>query len=168
MIISLIVAMDESHGIGLKGGIPWYLSDDLKRFKQVTMDHHLIMGRVTYESIGHALPGRVTIVITRQVGYLAPGCLLADSLISALELAESRGESEAFIIGGGEIFAQSLELADRLYLTRVHTRLDCDVTFPPIRMDEWEEVERASHPADERNQFPFTFQLLQRRKDQVA
>lgn len=163
MIVSLIVAMDEEGCIGFEGRVPWHLSADLKRFKGLTMGHHLIMGRLTYQSIGFPLPGRTNIVVTRTPGYLAPGCQVVDSLEGALTLAQGCGESEAFIIGGGQIFAISLDLADRLYLTRVHARVDCDVFFPTFEPGDWVEVKSVYQPADKQNQYSFTFQLLERK-----
>jgi dihydrofolate reductase len=155
--------MDEEGCIGFEGRVPWHLSADLKRFKRLTMGHHLIMGRLTYQSIGFPLPGRTNIVVTRTPAYLAPGCQVVYSLEKALALAQGRGESEAFIIGGGQIFAISLDLADRLYLTRVHARVDCDVFFPTFEPGDWVEVESVYQPADEQNQYSFTFQLFERK-----
>ena len=165
MIISLLVAMDEQRGIGVDGRLPWHLSDDLKRFKALTMGHHLIMGRKTWESIGRPLPGRITIVVTRNPHYVAEGCLVAHSLEEALALAQAGGEEEAFIIGGGEVFVQALPLADRIYLTRVHTVSEVDVTFPEFDPEDWTAVESAEHPADGKNDFPTTFQVLERAGD---
>jgi dihydrofolate reductase len=157
VIVSIIVAMDEAGGIGSKGGLPWHLSADLKNFKTLTMGHHLIVGRKTYQSIGKALPGRTTIIVTRNRHFRAEDCLLAYSLADALALAEQSGEEEAFIGGGAEIFAQALPLAERIYLTRVHTRADCDVFFPQVEWGEWVQGERQAHPADVRNDHPFTY-----------
>src|SRR5210317_2069393 len=117
MIISQIVAMDENRAIGVHNRVPWHLPDDLKRFKTLTMEHHIIMGRKTYESIGNPLPGRTNVVITRKQDYQPDGCLVVHSVAEAIDLAENRGETETFIIGGGEIFKQSLELTDRIYLS---------------------------------------------------
>jgi len=162
VIVSLIVAMDEAGGIGRKGGLPWHLNADLKNFKALTMRHHLIEGRKTYESIGKALPGRTNIIVTRDRGFTAPGCLVVHTLKDALALAEKNGETETFIGGGGEIFAQALPLAQRIYLTRVHTRADCDVFFPRIDWREWQEGERVEHPADEKNEYSFTFSVVKK------
>ncbi len=162
MLVSLIVAMDEDRGIGKGGKLPWHLSSDLKRFKQLTMGHFLIQGRKTYATIGRPLPGRRMVIVTRDPAYQAPGCQVVHSLDEALKLAEAAGESEAFIGGGGEIFAQALPLADRLYLTRVHAHLDCEVFFPPFEMGDWKIAEREFYPADEQNEHPFTYQLLVR------
>ena len=162
MIVSLIVAMDEQRGIGKEGRLPWHLSADLKRFKRLTMGHHLIMGRKTYESIGRPLPGRTLIVITRNPRYAAEGCLIAASLKGALAIAEKGGETEAFIAGGGQIFAQALPLADRIYMTLVHAVVKANVFFPEYEPKDWIEAEHSYQPADERNQFPFTFKVLER------
>jgi len=165
MILSLIVAMDEEDGIGRDKQIPWHLSADLQRFKQFTMGHCIIMGRRTYESIGHPLPGRTSIVITRRKDYQAKaGVICADSLQDALRTAKRLGETEAFIIGGGEIFQHSLPLADQIYLTRVHTRIQADTFFPPIRFEEWLTSQECFLPVDESNQYPSTFMLLKRNK----
>lgn len=161
MIISLLVAMDERNGIGLLGGLPWHLSADLKRFKALSMGNHLIMGRVTWESIGRALPGRTTIVITRDPDYRPGGVLVAHSLEEALDIAESRGEDEAFVIGGGQIFALALPLADRFYLTRVHAVVEADTFFPKFDLNEWRVVEKAEHPQDDKNQYPSTYYRLE-------
>jgi dihydrofolate reductase len=162
VIVSLIVAMDEAGGIGINGGLPWHLSSDLKNFKALTMGHHLIVGRKTYESIGKALPGRTTIIVTRNRTFSAPGCSAANNLKDALALAEKNGEMEAFIGGGAEIFAQALPLAQRIYLTRVHIRAECDVFFPQVDWREWQEGERVEHPADEKNEYAFTYYRLER------
>jgi len=162
VIVSLILAMDAGRGIGKGGVLPWRLSTDMKRFKSLTMGHHLIMGRVTYESIGRPLPGRIMIVISRNPGFYAPGCLIVHSIDEALQLAETRGETEAFIIGGGEIFALSISYADRLHLTEVHTILPCDAFFPEIDLKNWQELERSYQPSDSNNEHPSTYRLLER------
>lgn len=162
MIISLIVAMDEKRGIGRQNALPWRLSKDLQRFRALTMGHYLILGRKTYVAIGRPLPGRKIIVLTHK-DKAADGYKIANSLRQALEIAQAEGESEVFIGGGGEVFAQALPHADRIYLTQVHASLECDVFFPEISVDEWVERERSFYPADERNQYPSTFRLLTRR-----
>ena len=162
MIVSLLVAMDERRGIGLAGGLPWRLSSDLQRFKSLTTGHHIIMGRKTYESIGRLLPGRTMIVITRNPDFRPPGCLVAHSLGEALALSEARGEEEVFVIGGRAVFTEALPLADRMYLTEVHTAGQADVFFPDLQPQEWEVKEAVYTPADERNEFPFTLKRLER------
>ncbi len=163
MQIALIVALDEGRGIGRAGKLPWHLRDDLQRFKALTLGHPLIIGRKTYESIGRPLPGRKMIVITRNQEYRPVGCQVAGSLSAALALAEAGGEVEAFIGGGGEVFAQALSLADRMHLTRVHVRINCDVFFPEYNPRDWSETHRVAHPADAYNDYPFTYHLLVRR-----
>jgi len=165
MIISLIVAMDEERGIGKRGRLPWHLGADLKRFKMLTMGHHLVMGRKTYESIGRPLPGRTMIVITRNRKYNPDDCLMVHSFGDALALARQRGESEVFVAGGGEIFNQALPYADRLYLTKVHAQADCDVFFPEYSSDDWVEKETIFSPANEENDHPSTYILLERVND---
>ena len=163
MLISLIVAMDEERGIGKGGKVPWHLKADLQRFKALTMGHHLIVGRKTWESIGRLLPGRRMVIISRNPAYRpedCPECIVVGSLASALEVAGQAGEQEAFIGGGGEIFAQALPLANRIYLTTVHTRAGCDVFFPLFDTNEWEEIERGDQGVDELNEYRFTYQLL--------
>jgi dihydrofolate reductase len=162
MRISLLVAMDENRGIGINNGLPWRLSTDLKRFKSLTMGHHLIMGRKTYESIGKPLAGRRMIVVTRNPAYRADGCLIAHSVEEALGIAEVAGEREVFVIGGGEIFSQTIAFADRLYLTVVHAHLVVDTFFPEIDESQWIQLEAKDYPAGERDQFPHSFRLLEK------
>jgi dihydrofolate reductase len=138
VIISLIVAMDELGGIGKKNQLPWHLSSDLKRFKQLTMGHHIVMGRKTFETIGRQLPGRVMIIISQKRDYFPNGCLVVNSIEAAIDLAEVNFESELFIIGGGEIFKQTIGIADKIYLTTIHAQVGADIYFPNINPNEWE------------------------------
>jgi dihydrofolate reductase len=163
LIVSLIAAMDRKRGIGLDNQLPWRLSADLKRFRELTMGHHIIVGRKTFESIGKPLAGRQMIVITRDSGFQAEGCLICHSPEEAFRLASGRGESEVFICGGAEIYGQSIALADRLYLTLVDADVAADTFFPKFDKRDWQEQESSFHPADEKNQFPFTFKLLVRK-----
>jgi dihydrofolate reductase len=152
--------MDENRAIGEQGRIPWYLPDDLKRFKKLTMGHHIIMGRKTFESIGKPLPGRIMVVITRQQGYPCEDCIVSHSLNEAINLVKDRGETEAFIIGGGDIFGQSLDLAEKIYLTIIHTTVQATTFFPEFDRNKWAEIECDYHPADQKHLFPFTFKTL--------
>lgn len=163
MIVSLIVAMDEQRGIGKNGAMPWRLSSDLKRFRELTMGHHLIVGRKTFDSIGRALPGRQMIVVTQNPLFEAEGVLRSSSVVEALELARQRGETEAFVIGGAEIYSQTLDLADRVYLTRVHATVETDTFCPKFDASAWREVQTVSHPADDKNQYETTFSILERK-----
>lgn len=162
MRVSLIVALAENGTIGRDGDLPWRLSADLKRFKRLTMGHHLLMGRKTFESIGRALPGRTTIVVSRGRPELPDGVHLAQSVEAGLELARAAGEEELFVAGGAEIFAATLGLADRLYLTRVEAEIDGDTFFPVYEASEWREISSETRGADERNQYPTTFMVLDR------
>ncbi len=164
MLISLIVALDQNRAIGKAGGIPWRLSADLQNFKKLTMGHHLIQGRVTWESIGRPLPGREMVVVTRQPDYAVPtGVAVAPSLDAALNLARARGETETFIGGGAALYTEALPLANRIYLTRVHAAIPgTDTFFPEFDETEWQRIEQRDYAADERNEFAFTYYLLER------
>ena len=163
MIVSLIVAMDENGGIAYQGQLPWHLPAEWKLFKRTTTGHHLLMGRKTYETVNKPLPGRTTIVITRQRDYRPEGCLIAHSLQDGLALAQARGETEIFICGGGEIYNQALPFTDRIYLTVVHTVVVSDINFPLFKPEEWYEIQTIHHPADEKNLYAFTRKTLDKR-----
>ena len=165
MIVSLLVAMDERGGIGKRGGLPWRLSTDLKRFRRLTMGHHIVVGRKTFDAIGHPLAGRQMIIVTRDRDYKVTGCLTAHSVAGAIAMARERGEAELFVCGGAEIYAQTLGVAERIYLTRVHADCEADTFFPEFDRGAWLEVESESHPADEKNEHPFTFSTLVKKRD---
>ncbi|MES3019437.1 MAG: dihydrofolate reductase [Bacteroidota bacterium] len=155
MKISLIVATDEQNGIGKNNQLPWHLPADLKHFKTLTTGHPIIMGRKTFESIGKALPNRRNIVISRQSGYTAEGADVVSSLRDAFDLCED--ESEAFVIGGAQIFEQSLSQADILYLTVIHHHFEADTFFPKIDSADWIQTESTTHEPDEKNIYSYTF-----------
>ena len=142
MIISIIAAMARKRVIGRHNKMPWDLPSDLHRFRETTMGHPLIMGRKTFESIGHPLPGRKNIVITRQRSFAPPGCLVAHDLRSAIAMC--KGADEVFICGGEAVFRQAMALADRIYLTVIHKEFDGDSFFPEIP-DDFVETERRSY-----------------------
>lgn len=160
-MLSIIVAVAENNVIGASNDLPWKLSGDLKRVKALTMGHHLIMGRKTYESIGRPLPGRTTVIITRQKKYSPPGCIVVNSLFDAIKY--SWADSESFVFGGGEIFKEALPFAEKIYLTRIHTHANGTVCFPELNMDEWGILSEQSFPADEKNEFACTVFELERR-----
>ena len=165
MIVSLIAAMSaETRGIGWQGALPWRLPEDLQRFRRLTMGHALIFGRKTYDSLGgRELPGRRLIVLTRR-GLRAEGVRTAPSLEAALEAAAGElQDPEPFIGGGGEVFAEALAkaLADRMFLTLVHSRVPADVFFPEYPAEQWRVTEWEEHPADQANPLPMTFQTLE-------
>jgi dihydrofolate reductase len=163
VIVSIIAAMDRKRGIGVDNKLPWRLSADLKRFRELTMGHHIIVGRKTFESIGRPLPGRRMIVVTRDAPYKAEGCDVVHSVEDAVNLARERGESEVFICGGAEIYDKSIGIADRMYLTFVDAEVAADTFFPVFDERDWSERESFYQPADEKNQYPFTFKILVRK-----
>lgn len=162
MSISLIVAVANNQVIGKNNKLPWYLPADLKYFKSVTMGHHMIMGRKTFESIGGGkpLPGRTTVIVTRQMGYKAEGCVVVHSLEEAINVAKN--DVELFIIGGAEIFKQGLQMADKLYLTKIHQDFEGDTFFPSINLHEWKMIGCEEHEPDEKNKYPYSFLVYKR------
>lgn len=163
MQISIIVAVSDNGVIGKDNQLIWRLPDDLKRFKRLTLGHPMIMGRKTYDSIGKPLPGRTSIVISRNPDLAIEGVLVANSLSEAIEKARLTGTDEAFIIGGGNIYEQSLDMADKIYLTEVHTVIQGDTFFQMPVKELWQEIERTTHPEDERHSFSFDFVDLVKR-----
>jgi len=162
MNISCVVAVANNNVIGKDNDIPWYLPADLKYFKKITLDHHILMGRNCYESIGRPLPKRTNVIITRDPFFIASNCLIAHSIDEALEIAYDNGETEAMIIGGGTIYKQTQELWDTLYITEVDLNVDGDIFFPEIKLDEWKLVSEESHEPDEKNEYPYVFKKYER------
>jgi len=158
--LSIIVAMAKNRVIGADNKIPWKLSADLKRFKDITMGHHLIMGRKTWESIGRPLPGRTTVVITRQQDYAAPGALVAASLDAAI--AACGDDSEIFVIGGAQLYAAALPRADRLYLTLVDAEIAGDTRMPDFDLTQWRLHRSETHSRDGQNQYDTLFAIYDR------
>lgn len=159
-MISIIVAASTNNVIGVQGELPWKISDDLKRFKKLTMGKPIVMGRLTWESIGRPLPGRQNIVITRRPDYSAEGCDVVASPAAALDVAGDA--EEVMIIGGGQIYNLFLPKAGRLHVTRVHTRIEGDAFFPVIDAGSWELVDREAFAASEANEFAFEFSTYER------
>jgi dihydrofolate reductase len=155
MVLSIIVAAAENNVIGRDNGLVWRLSADLKRFKALTTGHTILMGRKTYESVGKALPNRRNIVISRNPDYKAAGCEVVRGVEEALEL--TKGEDEVFVTGGGTIYKELWDKADRLYLTVVHQECEGDTVIPPVDPGKWKEVSREEHQADEKNECDYTF-----------
>lgn len=160
MKISIIVAMDTKGVIGKDNELPWRLSADLKNFKQITMGKPIVMGRKTHESIGHVLPGRENVVITRDSSYMAKDCTVLHSIECAY--AKYKQLNEIMIMGGAELYAQTIEKADLIYLTEVHADCEGDTFFPVFDRSEWKEVQREDHRADENNEFDYSFVLLEK------
>jgi dihydrofolate reductase len=163
MIVSTIVAVAKNNVIGLNNQIPWYLPADFAWFKRVTMGHAIIMGRKCFRSIGRPLPKRTNIVITRDPFFVADGVVIVNSIEEALEFALDAGETEAFIIGGGEIYRQSVEYWDKVYITDVDLETEGDVFFPELKTEDWKEISNEPHEADEKNEVGYTFRVLEHR-----
>jgi dihydrofolate reductase len=158
---SIIVAATENGVIGVDNRLPWRLPADLARFKQLTMGHHLIMGRRTYESIGRPLPGRITVVLTRTAGFDVPGVVVARSLDDAFAQATARNDDEPFVCGGADVYAQALGECDRVYLTVVEREYTGDAIFRGLDSAEWQLRESEPHSDAEP---PFRFETWDRRR----
>lgn len=166
-MLSIIAAMSENRVIGRNGTLPWHLPADLAHFKQLTLGHAMIMGRKTFDSIGKPLPGRTSIVLTRAGSIHVPGVITAGSFDLAIKAAQ--GDDEIFVIGGSEVFAGALPIADRLYLTIVHTVIaDGDVYFPSFDEKAWTLLEERHVPADERNAHAMTFRNYEMQRSLVV
>lgn len=158
--VSLVVAMARNRVIGRNNALPWRLAEDLRRFKATTLGKPILMGRKTFESIGKPLPGRRNIVLTRDPAWRAEGVDVVRTVEEALQLAEQ--SPELAVIGGAEVYQLTLPYADRIYLTRVEADVAGDTLFPELDVTQWREAQAGSHPADERNQYPVTFLILDR------
>ena len=155
-MITIIAAAAENDALGKDNDLVWHLPNDFKRFKSITTGHHIIMGRKTFESFPKPLPNRTHIIITRQKNYIVPeGCIVTDSLKKAISICPDN--EEIFIIGGGQIYEQSIEIADKIELTRVHTNLEADTFFPKINEDIWKLRNTEPQHKDEKHQFDFTY-----------
>ncbi|HLG03107.1 MAG TPA: dihydrofolate reductase [Bacteroidia bacterium] len=166
MKISIIVAASENNAIGKNNDLLWRLPKDVKFFKEKTMGHCIVTGRKNYESIParfRPLPGRTNIIITRNRQYEAPGAAIVHSLQEAIGKAKQSGETELFVIGGGEIFSEVFPQTDVIWYTRVHAQFDADVYFPELDPSEWKETWREEHVADEKHAYGFTFLKYERK-----
>lgn len=162
MKISCIVAIAHNNVIGKDNDIPWYLPADLKYFKKTTLGHHIIMGRKCYQSIGRPLPKRTNIILTRDPYFIVSNCLVTHSIPEALEIAHQNGEEEAFIIGGAKVYEQSIELWDKLYLTKVDLEVEGDVYFPQLDYSQWQLISEEHHKSDEKNDHDYSFLVYER------
>lgn len=158
----LIAAVAENNALGKNNDLLWHLPNDFKRFKEVTSGHHIIMGRKTFESFPKPLPNRTHIIITRQKDFKYEGCIVVSDIEKALDACPKN--EDIYIIGGGEIYSQSIHFANQLDITRVHHSFDADVYFPEIDTEIWELTSETFHPKDEKHLFDFTFQTFVRRK----
>jgi dihydrofolate reductase len=156
MIRSIIVAQSQNNVIGINNTLPWHLPADLKRFKAITMGHHMIMGRKTYESIGKPLPGRTSIVITRNKELQFEGCIMAYSLAEAFLIAQKNQDVEAFVIGGADLIKQAISECDKIYLTTIHQDFDGDTYLDNLSTN-WKEIEHTINEPDEKNVYTYSF-----------
>jgi dihydrofolate reductase len=165
MIINQIVAKAQNNAIGKDNQLIWHLSKDLQFFRKVTTGHYLITGRKNYESIGRVLPGRIMIIITRDRDFVAQGSVVVHSLQEALDYLSNKSANECFVIGGGEIYKETLPLADKIYLTEVLCTPDADVFYPELVAEDWQLLMQESHLMDDKNAYDFTFKLLKRKRN---
>ena len=168
MTLSIIVAVSENNVIGKNNSLIWHLPADMKFFKEKTTDHVIITGRKNYESIPEKfrpLPDRKNIVITRQKNYHAPGAIVVSSIENALQyVSENHNDEEIFIIGGAEIYRQTISVCDKIYLTRLHHTFEGDAYFPIINEKDWQLTQREDFSADEKNIYNFTIQIWEKKK----
>jgi dihydrofolate reductase len=160
--ISLVAAVADNGVIGAEGGMPWHLPADLAHFKQLTLGKPVLMGRMTWESIGRPLPNRRNLVLTRDSHWRAPGAERVGSVEEAMKAVAQAGEGELMVIGGAEVYRQALPKAVRIYLTRIHAEPWGDTLFPELDPEEWREVARRERLSDERNPWDMTFVVLER------
>lgn len=155
MSVSIIVAFDENRLIGRDNQLPWHLPADLKHFKEITMGHHMIMGRRTFESIGKALPGRTSVVITRQLDLQFEGCIMASSLEDAIQKCPAN--EDVFVIGGADVFNQAMRLCDKLHTTLIHHQFEGDTHFPELDPKVWQVTSRVDYQPDEKNPWSYSY-----------
>jgi len=161
-MIIMIAAVAENNALGKDNNLLWHLPSDFKRFKEITSGHHIIMGRKTFESFPKPLPNRTHVIITRQKKFAHDGCIVVQDIEKAIAVCPM--EEDLYIIGGGEIYSQSIHLADQLDITRVHHSFDADVYFPEIDPEIWELTSEIFNPKDEKHLFDYTFQTFVRKK----
>jgi dihydrofolate reductase len=161
-MIIMIAAVAENNALGKNNDLLWHLPNDFKRFKEITSGHYIIMGRKTFESFPKPLPNRTHIIISRQKDYLKEGCIVVENLEKAIAICPK--DDNIFVIGGGEIYSQSMGLADQLDITRVHHSFEADVYFPKIDLNIWELTSEIFNPKDEKHLFDYTFQTFTRKK----
>jgi dihydrofolate reductase len=165
MLVSMIVARGKNNVIGVKGEIPWRLPADLAYFKQTTMGHHLLMGRKTYESIGKPLPGRPNLVISRNMSYQLPACRVFSAVQEGIAFAKASGETELFVIGGGEIYKACFPLADKLYITEVDIEVQGDTFFEIQHLENWNLATSEVFLPDSKNPFGYRFTIWQKKQE---
>ena len=162
-MITIIAAIAKNNALGKDNQLIWHLPADLKRFKKVTLNHHIIMGRKTFESLGKPLPNRTTIIITRNMSFKAEDCIVVNSLKDAIEA--SKEDENPFILGGAEIYKQAIKIADKLDLTFIHHNFEADVFFPEIDSTIWKETSREDFKADAKNKYDYSFVSFLKKKE---
>ena len=162
MILSHIVAVAEDNGIGKDNDLLWRLPKDLQLFKSNTLNHHILMGRKNFDSIGKPLPKRTSLIVSRNPNYKVEGCYTFTSIEDAINFAEENGEEELFIIGGGQIYAETMDKIDKIYISRVKTIKPADVFYPEIDMNNWKKTHSEFFEKDEKNPFDFEFMIFER------
>ena len=158
-MLSHIVAASENNVIGAKNELPWHLPNDFKYFKNKTWGMPVIMGRKSYESLKKSLPGRINIVVTKKTNWLPDDVFVVHNIDDAIEKAKESDAKEIFIIGGGEIFKQTINIVSKIYLTRVHATVDGDTFYPELNKEKWKLIDQQSFPADEKNNYAYTFEV---------
>lgn len=161
-MISHIVAASENNIIGIKNGLPWRLPNDFKYFKNKTWGMPVIMGRNTFESMKKDLPGRINIVVTKKTDWHPKNVFVTHNIDDAIAKAKECDANEIFIIGGGEIFKQTMEKVNRIYMTRVHTIVEGDTSYPQLDTFKWKLIKEQSFPADKKNNYPYTFEVWEK------
>ena len=158
-MLSHIVAASENNVIGAKNELPWHLPNDFKYFKNKTWGMPVIMGRKSYESLKKSLPGRINIVVTKQTNWQADDVFVVNNIDDGIEKAQESDAKEIFIIGGGQIFKQTINIVSKIYLTRVHATVDGDTLYPELNKEKWKLTDQQSFPADEKNNYAYTFEV---------
>ncbi len=153
--ISIIVAMAQNRTIGINNSLPWRCPEDLRHFKALTMGHHMIMGRKTFDSIGKPLPGRTSVVVSRNPSLEIEGCIVAHSLGDAI--AACAGDTEIFVVGGADLYAQALPLVNKLYVTEIRQSIEGDAHFPEFEKKQWREIAREQHSQDQPQPLEYHF-----------
>ena len=161
-MLSHIVAASENNIIGREGNLPWRLPNDFKYFKNKTWSMPVIMGRNTFESLKKDLPGRINIVVTKRKDWHPKNVYITHNITEAIEKAKEGDAREIFIIGGGEVFNQTMNDVDRIYLTRVHTTVEGDTSYPELDKSKWKLIKEEPHPSDEKNNYPYTFEVWEK------
>ena len=164
-MLSHIVAASENNVIGSKGDMPWHLPNDFKYFKNKTWGMPVIMGRKSYEALKKSLPGRINIVVTKKTDFQPEDVFVVNNIEDAIAKAKESDAKEIFIIGGGEIFKQTIDIVSRIYLTRVHATVEGDTYYPEIKKDKWELISEQSFSADSKNNYAYTFEIWERKTD---